>query len=120
MRYNVNMAPKTPKILRVLLIPEGDFWVAQCIDHDIAAQGSDPDGARRAFLITLAQQIELDVAKNRVPLEAIKPAPEWYFTAYEHAQELPTWLQFPQSDPQPSLDNLYVAQAICQQQQLSI
>ena len=123
MRYNSFMTAKTPKLLRVLLIPEGRFWVAQGIDKDIAAQGLDPDGARRAFLKTLAAQIRLDLERGREPLAAIKEAPDWYFQAYEEAEELPTLLHFPQqvheADDEVIDAPLYIPQAMSEQRPLT-
>ena len=118
------MTAKTPKLLRVLLIPEGRFWVAQCIDHDIAAQGLDMDGARRAFLKTLSAQILADLGAAREPLSSIQPAPDWYFQAYEQADELPDVLHSPQQ-PHESPDEvlaapLYIMQAVSEQRHLTM
>ena len=119
------MAPERPDVLRVLLLQEGNFWVAQCIDKDIAAQGLDPDGARRSFLRTLGAQVRLDLERGLTPLENIPRAPDWYFYAYEEATELTEWLRLPEpeTEPQPEMTRaekeltrrLYIAQAVSEQ-----
>lgn len=69
--------------LRVLLRRERTMWVAQCLEHDIAAQGPNIREAQRAFLTTLAAQVRSDLDRGREPLRGIPPAPEEYFRAFE-------------------------------------
>jgi len=106
MLYKNHMDATRPVLIRILLMPEGDFWVAQALEFDIAAQGRSEEAARIAFLKTLSAQIALDLQNHRQPLEGIKPAPAWYFEAYEQAQELDTFLRVPPA---------YIAQAISDQ-----
>jgi hypothetical protein len=109
MLYNCRMAPKQSIFMRVLLMPEGDFWVAQALEHDIAAQGRSEDGARQAFLKTLSAQAQLDIENGREPLQDIPPAPDWYFEAYQEARESDSFLK------EPSLPEAYIAQAVSDQ-----
>jgi hypothetical protein len=108
MGYNSHMAPKEVFLIRVLLLQEGNFWVAQALEYDIAAQGRDLEGARRAFVRTFVAQIDLDIRNKKQPLDGIPPAPDWYFEAYERAEELPEFIRPSVSLPQRP----YVAQAV--------
>lgn len=73
--------------LYVLLLQEGDYWVAQCLQHDVAAQGRTPEEARLAFLRTLVGQIQLGL------LASTPAAPSSYWTlwgkAVAHQQPAP-------------------------------
>jgi hypothetical protein len=63
-------------ILRVLIIQQGDLWAAQCIDHDIVAQGKSIKDAKQAFERTVIGQILHDLENHREPLAAFPPAPQ--------------------------------------------
>ena len=89
MRYNHFMAAEhQPVWIRVVLLREGDFWVAQALEYDIAAQGRDIEGAKRAFLRTFSAQVHLDLSNGREPLAGIGRAPDWYFDAFRAGRPL--------------------------------
>jgi hypothetical protein len=62
----------------VLLHKDGDAWVAQCLEYDVAAQGVDIPDAKDNFLSTLEAQIRFDLADGKVPLVGLPPAPRSY------------------------------------------
>src|SRR6266542_2500761 len=74
-----------PRILflKVIYLPEGNAWVAQCLEHDIAAQGKTLPEAEDAFRRTLLAQVVLDIRKGREPLEDIKAAPKMYWRKWD-------------------------------------
>jgi len=77
----------------VLLHKDGDAWVAQCIERDVAAQGRTADEAKQRFLNTLADQILLDMATNKEPLVHLNPAPSRYAMRNESSgPTLPTYV----------------------------
>jgi len=82
--------------LTVLLHQDGSAWVAQCLEHDVAAQGPTPDEAKRRFLRTLGSQILVDLQEGRAPLINLDQAPPWYFdksiSAHENGPELPVFI----------------------------
>ena len=49
---------------------EADYWVAQCLEHDIAAQGKTLPEVEDAFRKTVVGQIVLDLRKGREPLDS--------------------------------------------------
>ena len=78
-----------PRIIHVLLIREGDSWVAQALDVDIAAQGRSVPLAQKAFIQAVNAQLRLDAAHGREPFQGIPPAPEAYWEAFfKHARAL--------------------------------
>jgi hypothetical protein len=62
----------------VLLHRDGDAWVAQCLEYDVAAQGVDIPDAKDNFLSTLEAQIRFDLADGKTPLADLPPAPRSY------------------------------------------
>jgi hypothetical protein len=74
--------------LRLLLIKEGTQWVAQCLEHDLAAQGVEIDDAVDAFASILAAKIIADIKAGREPLANCKPAPAHYFALAQRAKHL--------------------------------
>jgi hypothetical protein len=74
--------------IRVLFIKENDTWVAQCLEHDIAAQGKTIEAVKTAFKKTVAGQCFLDIHHGGEPLAAIKSAPQYYFDKFETAEKL--------------------------------
>ena len=94
--------------LSVLFFRDGDQWLAQALERDIAAQGSTLPEARRAFEQTLGGQIILDRTKGRKPLEHLPPAPTEYWTAFEAATKQLQAERFQLSDLPPA----YMIEAI--------
>lgn len=74
------------KTIRVLFFKENDFWVAQCLEYDIAAQGKSIRAAREAFIEVLTGQISLDLHKHREPFAGKKEAPHWYWQRLANAE----------------------------------
>jgi len=74
--------------LRVIYIRENDYWVAQCLEHDIAAQGKTLPEVEDAFRKTIIGQIILDLRKGREPLEDLKPAPPMYWRKFSEGLRL--------------------------------
>ena len=74
--------------LRIVYLPEGNSWIAQCLEHDIAAQGKTLQEAEDAFRKTIVGQVILDLRKGREPLEGIKPAPRLYWRKFDEGVRL--------------------------------
>ena len=45
--------------LRILLFEEDGTWAAQCLEHDIAAQGKTMEEAARCLAITIVAELEM-------------------------------------------------------------
>jgi hypothetical protein len=72
----------------VLILREGDSWVAQGLEYDIAAQGKTIAAAKTAFERTFVGQIVVDVLHGKQPLEGVSRAPRSYWTKFEHGERL--------------------------------
>ena len=62
------------KNLRVLAFPENGTWSAQCVEHDIAAQGSTMHEAVGQLALALAVELEMrggDLSEIAPPPSAI-------------------------------------------------
>lgn len=75
-------------ILRVLIIHHDGLWAAQCIDHDIVAQGKSIREAKTAFEHTIIGQILFDLRKGREPLAAFPAAPAHLRELFEKAADV--------------------------------
>ena len=71
-----------PKKLRVLLLQESDWFVAQCLEYDIAAQGKTVKDALYEFTRTLVGHLILTI-EDGAKLEDIPPAPAHYWRWFE-------------------------------------
>src|SRR5882724_3126883 len=76
------------RTIRVLLLREGNGWVAQCLEYDIASQGGSIKKAVENFQEVFEGQIALDLQRNREPLAGKKQAPPWYWQALKEAEPL--------------------------------
>lgn len=76
--------------LKVVLICDQGLWVAQCLEHDIAAQGKSIKAAMRTFSKLFAGQVFLDIENGKEPLEDFTPAPVEYWEMLEEASPLKT------------------------------
>ncbi|HTY11807.1 MAG TPA: hypothetical protein VMF88_12135 [Bacteroidota bacterium] len=71
-------------LLSVLLFQDKGTgnWIAQCLEHNIAAQGKNIQKAVEAFTKTFVGQVVLDVKYDRKPLEGIPKAPAMYWDKF--------------------------------------
>jgi hypothetical protein len=61
---------------------QGQHWVAQALEKDLAAQGTSIEDAKRAFERTFAGQVLLDQRLGRPPLEHLPEAPQRFFSLF--------------------------------------
>jgi hypothetical protein len=59
-----------------------DVWIAQALEHDIAAYGPDVASATRAFVKTLSGYIALAAKHHREPFAGVRPAPDEFWTVW--------------------------------------
>lgn len=63
------------KEIRVITYKDGDLWVAQCLEYDIAAHAADLETLHARLLVALDAEREESVRRNGVPFAGIDPAP---------------------------------------------
>lgn len=70
------------KTVRILVSRDGDMFVAQCLEHDIAVQAPDFETLKARFEATF----ELEAAEGDI--DAIPPAPDDVQERWSHALAL--------------------------------
>ena len=81
--------------LSVLLMREGEMWVAQCLEYDLAAQGRTLAEVKDAFGKTFCGQIMVDLHHKLEPLSTFSQAPAAYWEKFKHAERLLDRQQLP-------------------------
>jgi len=71
--------------VRVVLFENADGWVAQCLEHDIAAFAPTLAGVTRKFERTIAANVLINAELGRAGLEGIPPAPARFTALYEES-----------------------------------
>jgi hypothetical protein len=66
--------------LTLIVCPQGDTWVAQCVEFDIAAQAKTVEDVIYEFERTLQVQMAMDRELGREPLSDVPPAPDHFRT----------------------------------------
>ena len=80
--------------LRVLLLREIGWWVAQCVDHDLAAQARTETGALQALgHAIVARNIIAQVAAYTPPF--LPAPPVWYAEEWARGEIHSTWRNGP-------------------------
>jgi hypothetical protein len=73
--------------IRVIVYREGDAWVAQCIEHDISAQGCDFQTAMRRLTATVNAESSYTVKKHGKEFASIDPAPKIFADMFEAGEQ---------------------------------
>ena len=69
-------------VLNVLLMKEDGIWSAQCLEHNIAAQGSTINEAISELARTIIGELVLRAAEGAEGLNDIPRAPDMYWTMF--------------------------------------
>jgi predicted RNase H-like HicB family nuclease len=76
--------------LDVLVTKEADWWVAQCLQYDLAAQAKTIADLRYAFERALAAHVVVSLEKKVEPFDSLPSAPRKYWDAWERALPVET------------------------------
>lgn len=82
-RKRTKTTPQTSLAVKVLFMREGEAWIAQCLEHDIAAQGKTLHEAEEIFGRTFVGQLMLDFRRGKEPLQGVRPAPRTYWQKFD-------------------------------------
>jgi hypothetical protein len=74
--------------LRVLILHQNGLYAAQCIDHDIVAQGTTISAVKKALERTIIGQVVADLRQGKKPLGSFPPAPAKLQRLFERAEKL--------------------------------
>lgn len=81
------MSDADKKAVRVIARQEGDSWIANCVEYDISAQGSDLAQVRRRMEVALEVECEISLRKTGVAFGGIPEAPAIYEALFNEAEE---------------------------------
>jgi len=85
--------------LRVIVFREGDWWVAQILEHNLATAARSLDLIPAELERFLAVQIVGSLESGIKPFEDLPPAPKRFWDLYDQAAEVvpegPRILRFP-------------------------
>jgi hypothetical protein len=69
--------------IRAIVFQEGDMYVAQCLEYDIATQAKDLDALIDRLDLTIEAVCEECSLRSKEPHELIGPAPNYYHSLWE-------------------------------------
>lgn len=69
--------------IRVVVIRDGDKYVAQCLEYDISAQGSTIDEMQRRFSLTLQAELDYSLREHGKPFANLDRAPQYFFERWD-------------------------------------
>ncbi|MDX2019394.1 MAG: hypothetical protein SF187_04080 [Deltaproteobacteria bacterium] len=82
--------------VHVLLQKEGPYWVAQCLQHDVAGQGKSVQDAAYAVEKALVSHLAMGLELKENPLATLPgPAPQTYWTKWESGWQMKDDLSLP-------------------------
>jgi len=87
--------------LRVLVIVDGPWLVAQVLEYDIGAEAKSFDDLMYQLQKTLVFQVLHDRQENREPFKSLEKAPRKFWEQYEAATPREAELPSSPSDPIP-------------------
>lgn len=85
MAYNVCM---TELKIRAVLFQEEGWWVAQCLEHDIAAQARTREDLLYELERILVGHFFISAEKGKLSFSHLPQAPLRYWAMYEQAEPL--------------------------------
>ena len=108
--------PRPPALyVRVLVILQGDQWLAQGLDYDLAAQGPSDEQAIQSFVRILVARLRRDHQSGKEPLLNLPPAPDRFFEIWERGERERDGLTVqPASDPTGEIPPAYVIRQIAE------
>lgn len=93
--------------IRAVIVKEGDWYVAQCLEHDITAQAKSLTDLYHEVQRVLATHVAIALSKDEEPFADIPAAPKRYWDMFEAGEiditgrQAPFWLHDNKSMPLP-------------------
>lgn len=75
--------------IRAVVFQEGDWWSAQCLEYDVAAQAQSVAELRLEIERVLTAYVVLARRERREAFEGMRRAPERFWKMYERARAVP-------------------------------
>lgn len=73
--------------LRILVLKDGPWYVAQCLEYDLGAEAKSLDDALYEMEKTVVAQIFFDLKHGRQPFSTLSPAPPTYLEMFCRADK---------------------------------
>ena len=80
--------------MRVVAFKDGEMWIAQCLEHDIATQAPDMDTLISRLKVTLDEEIAISDAANGSPFHFIPPTPHKFCDMWDQARGVKSSIDF--------------------------
>lgn len=77
------MSKENHDTIRVVVYRDCEAWIAQCVEYDICAQGSDFDTAMRRLIGTVNAECKYTLEKFGKEFAGIGPAPAVFADKFE-------------------------------------
>jgi predicted RNase H-like HicB family nuclease len=74
--------------IKAVIFKEGDWWVGQCLEHDIAAQAKTPKDLAYEIQRVLMGHIVVSKQEGLVPFANIPKAPDRYWQLFTNSLQL--------------------------------
>ena len=81
--------------IRVIVYREGDVYVAQCIEHDIATQGPDIPAALARLDLTIDAECAISKEAGGQAFDNIPSAPNYFHTLWDKRSMTLTHVEVP-------------------------
>lgn len=83
------MAQATKKLqFKAVIFKEGDWWVGQCLEHDITAQAKTPKDLAYEIQRALIGHIVVSKQEGLQPFKNLPKAPEKYWELFANSLQL--------------------------------
>jgi hypothetical protein len=103
-----------PLIIRVVVMRQGDQWLAQGLEFNLSTQAPSEPQAVRGFLRVLTAHIRRDHELGRQPLQGVPPAPERFEDLWAHVTKEMPWQQVVIGDLSNDIPPAYILPALAQ------
>jgi hypothetical protein len=81
--------------IRVIVYREGEVYVAQCLEHDIATQGSDITGVLARLELTIDAECAVSKEAGGQAFDNIPAAPNYFHTLWDKRSLTLTHVKMP-------------------------
>lgn len=72
--------------VKVLLTQRGEWWIAQCLEYDIATQARSLPALQKEIERVLAAHVAISTELGREPFAGLKPAPKEFWDLFSSSE----------------------------------
>lgn len=76
--------------LRVVVIREGDFLVAQCLEYDVCTSALDMETLEKRMQLQLECEMALSTQETGVAFQGVDPAPQEFHKMWDEGRKFET------------------------------